>query len=322
MKICQASWCHGQDSHQALSSEPIPAVYLYNLSISVTRTSALFISQSTSVCPYPSSYHNSPPVHILHASKCHHTHSSIYLHSPSSSTVHLCWCKCSVKSQMIGHILQWRMNVTTFLMAVLSILKCLYKIGQSSSYHPATICVSVLCPVPSLRSVTYKDSRNIPSYFQMTLHGIYSCQHHCDNVVWTDTRLAQMLHIFVLLLIPSRNFSFIRIAALPIHYAVCQPLQLSPHQEVHPQGVIKLPLEQTSNIELLCLPWDRVPWFWFLEWSWPIHITLRSTSCVAGSWSNASDAPTLSRNAPCTVIMSNCILCACKSHHKQMFQLM
>jgi len=186
-KICQASWCHGQDSHQALPYEPIPSVHLYNLSITITRTSALFIMQSTSVCPYPSSYHNSPPVHILHASKCHHMHSSIYLHSPSSSTVHLCWCKCSVKSQMIGLILQWRLNVTTLLMAVLSMLKCLDKIGQSSSYHPATICVSVLCPIPSLRSVTSEDSCNIPSYFHMALHGIYSCQHHCDNVVWTDT---------------------------------------------------------------------------------------------------------------------------------------
>ena len=67
------------------------------LSITVTRTSALFISQSTSVCPYTSSYHNSLQVHILHASKCDHMHSSTYLHSPSSSTVHLCWCKCSVK---------------------------------------------------------------------------------------------------------------------------------------------------------------------------------------------------------------------------------
>jgi len=125
MKICQASWCHGQDSHQALSSEPIPSVGLYNLSITVTRTSALFMSQSTSVCPCPSSYHNSPPVHIVHASKCHYTHSSICLHSPSSNTVHLCRCNCSVKSQMIGLILQWRLNVTTLLMAVLSILKCL-----------------------------------------------------------------------------------------------------------------------------------------------------------------------------------------------------
>ena len=118
------------------------------LSITINRTSALFISQSTSVCPYPSSYHNSPQVHILHASKCHHTHHSIYLHGPSSSKVHLCWCKCSVKSQMMGLILQWRPNVTT----VFTILKCLYKIGQSSSYHPATIFVSVLCPIQSLRS--------------------------------------------------------------------------------------------------------------------------------------------------------------------------
>jgi len=186
-KICQASWRHGQDSHPALPSEPVPSVYLYNLSITVTRTSALFILQSTSACPYPSSYHNSLSVHILYTSKCHHTHSSIYLHSPSSSTVHLCWCKCSIKSQMMGLILQWRLNVTTILMAVLSILKCLYKIGQSSSYHPATICISVLCTVPSIRSVTSEDSCNIPSYFHMALHGIYSCQHHCDNVVWIDT---------------------------------------------------------------------------------------------------------------------------------------
>jgi len=31
MKICQASWCHGQDSHQVSSSEPIPSVELYNI---------------------------------------------------------------------------------------------------------------------------------------------------------------------------------------------------------------------------------------------------------------------------------------------------
>ena len=125
-KNCQASWCHGQVSHQVLASEPIPSVDLIILSITVTRTSALFISQSTSVWPYPSSYHNSLPVHMLCASKCHHMHSSIYLHSPSSSKVHLCWCKCLVKSQMMGLILWWRPNVTTLLMAVLSLLKCLY----------------------------------------------------------------------------------------------------------------------------------------------------------------------------------------------------
>ena len=87
---------------------------------------------------------------------------------------------------MLGLILQWRPNVTTLITAVLSTLKCLYKIGQSSSCHLATICISVLCPVPSLRSVTTEDSCNIPSCFHMAFHGIYSCQHHCD-VVWTDT---------------------------------------------------------------------------------------------------------------------------------------
>jgi hypothetical protein len=35
-----------------------------------------------------------------------------------------------------------------------------------------------------------------------------------------------------------------------------------------------------------------------------------------GSWSDASDVPTLSQNASCMVTMSNCILNACKSHHK------
>jgi len=120
---------------------------------------------------------------MLHASKCHHMHSSIYLHSPSSSKVHLCWCKCSVKHHMMGLILQWRPNVTILLTAVLSLLKCFYKVGQSSSYHPVTICISVLCPMPS---PTSEGSRNISSCFHMALQGIYSCQHHCD-VIWTDT---------------------------------------------------------------------------------------------------------------------------------------
>ncbi len=88
-------------------------------------------------------------------------------------------------SQMMGFILQCRPNVTTLLMAVFSLLKCLYKIGQYSSYHPVTICISVICPVPSLRSATSEDSCNIPSCFHMALQGIYSCLHHCD-VVWTD----------------------------------------------------------------------------------------------------------------------------------------
>ena len=111
--------------------------------------------------------------------------SPIYLHSPLSSKAHPCWCKCSIKSDDGPHIAV-KTNVTTLLMAVLSILKCLYKIGQSSSYHPVTSCISVLCPVQSLRSMTSKDSCNIPTCFHMDLEGTYSCQHHCD-VVWTDT---------------------------------------------------------------------------------------------------------------------------------------
>ena len=209
----------------------------------------------------------------------------------------------------------------TLLTAVLSMLKCLYKTGQSSSYHRATIWVSVLCPIPSLRSVNSEDSCNIPSCFHMFLQCIHSCQHHCD-VEWTATTdWLKMLHIFILLLIPPRNFSFIKIAVFPIHYAVCQPFQLSPWQKVHPQGVIKLPLEQPSNIELLWLPQGRVPCFWFLAWGWPNNISGFNFMC-SGSWSNASDAPTLSRNAPSTVTMPIFILNACQSHHKQMFQLM
>ena len=157
-------------------------------------------------------------------------HSSIYLHSPLSSKVHFCWCKCSVKSQMVGLISQWRPNVAMLLTAVLSILKCLYKIKQSSSYHLATICVSILCPIPSLRSVTSENSCNILSCFHMALQGIYSCQHHCDVVDWYN-RLAQMLHIFVLLLIPSTNFSFIRKAVLHTICCISANTRKSIHKE-------------------------------------------------------------------------------------------
>jgi len=97
---------------------------------------------------------------------------------------------------MMGLILQWTPNITTLLMVVLSILKCLYKIGQSWSCHLATICLSVLCPVPSLGSVTSEDSCNIPSCIQMALQGIYSCQHHCD-VVWTDTTDLLICYIYL-----------------------------------------------------------------------------------------------------------------------------
>jgi len=202
----------------------------------------------------------------------------------------------------MGFILRWRPNVTILLLAVLSVLKCLYKIRQSSSYHPATICMSVLCPISSLHRTAV----------------IYQVASIRPFKAFTAASTIVMLCGLTKLLIPCRNFSFIMIAVLSIHYAVCQPLQVTPCQVVHPQGVIKLPLEQPSNIELLHIPWGRVPWFWFLAWGWTIQLT----SCVAGIWSNASDAPTLSRNAPCTVTMSNCILNACKSHHKQMFQLM
>jgi len=166
-------------------------LFIFLTEILIWSYSVAVLSQVTEQVPY--SYPSLPQyVHTLAVTTihcryvCHHTHSPTYLHSPSSSKVRLCWCKCSVKSQMIDLILRCRSNVTTLLKAVLSILKCLYRIGQPSSYHPAAICLSVLRPIPSLRSVTSEDSCNVPSYFHMALQGIYSCQQQCD-VVWTDT---------------------------------------------------------------------------------------------------------------------------------------
>ena len=130
-----------------------------------------------------------------------------------------------------------------------------------------------------------------------------------------------MFHIFVLFLIPSRNFSFIRIAVLPIHYAVCQPLQLSPCQQVHPQGVITLPLQQPSNVELLCLPRGRGPLILVPSMGLTHPHNSGFNFMCSGSFSTASVVPTLSRNAPCVVTMSNCILNVFKAH-KQMSLLM
>jgi len=63
-------------------------------------------------------------------------------------------------------------------------------------YHRATICISVLCPISPLRSVTSEDSCNIPSCFHMALQGMYSCQHHC-NVVWADTTDLPKCYIYL-----------------------------------------------------------------------------------------------------------------------------
>ena len=84
-----------------------------------------------------------------------------------------------------------------------------------------------------LKECDPEDSCNAPSYFHMALRGIYSCQQHCDGV-WTETPDLLKCYVYLYYLIPSRNFSFIMIAVLPIHYAVRQPLQLSPCQKVHP----------------------------------------------------------------------------------------
>ena len=135
-------------------------------------------------------------------------------------------------------------------------------------------------------------------------------------------RLAPILHIFVLLLIPSRNFSFISIAVFPILYAVCQPFQLSPCQEVHPQEVIKTSTGAAFKHWAPLSPMRQGP----LNLVSSMGLTHQHNSgfnfMCSGSWSNASDAPTLSRNTPCMVTMSNCILNARQSHQKQMFQMM
>ena len=80
-------------------------------------------------------------------------------------------------SQKMGLILQWRPTVATLVTVVLSLLKCLHKTGQSSSYHPATIGISVLCPIQSVQ-------------------GIYKCQHHCD-FVWTDKTDLLICYIYM-----------------------------------------------------------------------------------------------------------------------------
>jgi len=163
-----------------------------------------FISQSISVCPNPSSYPNSLPVHILHAIKCHHMHSSIHLHSPSSIKVHPCWRKCSIKSQMMGLILQWRPNVTTLLTAVLSTLKCLYKIRQPPSYHPATISISVLCPISSLqRTAAVYQVASIWPFKVFTAAGtiVMLCgltQQSCSNVTYICTGSNTIYELLIL----------------------------------------------------------------------------------------------------------------------------
>ena len=272
MNICHASWYHGQDSHQVLPSQPFPSVVLYN--ITITRTSALFISQSPSVCPYPSSYYNS-----LQVSKCNHMHSSSYFHSSSSSKVHLCWCKFSVKSYDGTHIAVKTQSSNTpngspqFTQVPLQhwavfIIPSSYNLSIS----PLSYTIPTECDFRG--QLQYAELLPFgPSRYLQLPAPLWCC------VDWHN-RFAQMSHIFIILLILSRNFSFIWTAVLPIHYALCQPLLLSRCLEVHQQGVIKLPLEQPSNIELLCLPQGRVPWFWFLAWGWPIHIIMGSTSCV------------------------------------------
>ena len=90
-----------------------------------------------------------------------------------------------------------RPNVTKFLTAVLSFLNCLYKTGQFSSYHPATICVSVLCPIPSLRAwlprtaVIYQAASIWPfKVFRAASTTVMLCgltQQTCSNVTYICT---------------------------------------------------------------------------------------------------------------------------------------
>jgi len=85
-------------------------------------------------------------------------------------------------------------------------------------YHQAAICVSFLCPIPSLRSVTSEDSCNIPSCFHMALQGIYSCQQHCD-VVWTDT--TDLLKCFIYCTISDSNYKLLTYQDSNITHTLC-----------------------------------------------------------------------------------------------------
>ena len=184
MKICQASWCHGQDSHKVLPSEPIPSVDLYN-----------FIHHQ---------YQNKCLIHIL-----------VYLSMSTPQQLQFTagtYTACQpVPSHAQLHLSPqpFMQQSTPLLMSMLSQksddephiavkTQCNNTPNDSPQYtqvplqewavfiyHQAAICISALCPIPSLRSVTSEDSCNIPSCFHTALQGIYSCQHHCD--VWTDT---------------------------------------------------------------------------------------------------------------------------------------
>ena len=116
-------------------------------------------------------------------------------------------------------------------------------------YHQAAICISSLCPIPSLRSVASEDSCNIPSCFHMALQGIYSCQHHCD--VWTDT--TDLLKCYIYLYYHLELLIYLDSSTT--HTLCCmsaittQPLPAGPSTSSN-----KLPMEQPSNVELLRLP--------------------------------------------------------------------
>ena len=112
----------------------------------------------------------------------------------------------------------------------------------------------------------------------------------------TQQTCSNITYICTLLLIPFRNSSFIRIVVLPIHNAVCQPLQLSTCLDVHPQGVKNL---HWSSLPMLSFSVSQGQGPLILVYSMGLthpHNSGFSVICY-GIWNNVSYAPTSSRNA-------------------------
>lgn len=80
---------------------------------------------------------------------------------------------------------------------------------------------------------------------------------------------------------------------------------LQPCHDVHPQEEIKLPLQQPSLAKLLQVSLTSEAPLILVSSRELIHPHISSglDSTSSGGWSNASDASSLSRNAPCTVSM-------------------
>jgi len=98
---------------------------------------------------------------------------------------------------------------------------------------------------------------------------------------------------------------------------------LQPCHEVHIQEEIKLPLQQPSLAKRLQVSLTSEAPLILVSSRELIHPHISSglDSMSSGRWSNASDASSLSRNAPCTISMYHCILSACNHTVPNCFSL-